>query len=670
MIGFWRVWSSLEAEKMTFRRMAFQIFKANLRRYCLFFLCSSFTIMVFFAFYSLYTNPDFNDPYQVNGMVSGNLYAPFLVIRVFAVLFIVYAHMAFLKFRKSDFGLLMVLGMTSHNIRKIILLENSLIALASILTGLGAGTVFSALFFFIISLFVHIGDSAFSLALESYLYTIKFFGIIYIAVIGIHLLLTFRYSIVRLLKESRTAERSLLHGKITGIIGVVLLGISVYDMITHYNPDNARMMLINLGVCMIGVYLLLSGLGDWMKLFFSRSMKAYHKHLIFSSDLNYTLGRSKIVLSLITFLVFITVFLSGIIFYITWDAENIPVKNNPYDIAYAEVFGKNSLPSETLSEITDHGATPLISHQKLEYIDLFYFKVFLDQNINSLIGSDYHVENDHFLNLALVARGEERKNQRPEMPTFELKLPSGAHTLYSQGQVFKMVFNPVPNLMNGLHVILNKDDYTALKAENMDAIGQLQLLNFKDWKKTADIDAKLNTALAKYNKDNTNSWYDNDRHEALVFSTKSRISEYLQLQESGRFGIFVITFVGLIFFAASGVVLHFSIQTDLERERIKFRKLNKIGITSKDVTRIIGSPLKVLFFLPYVLGIGLATVYVVSSSRFEMSAALAPFWFCLLVGGVYLLFQVIFYYLYTKIYTRKMLAHLQLLEVSLTEKIK
>ncbi|OZQ63421.1 hypothetical protein CA600_19375 [Paenibacillus sp. VTT E-133280] len=651
---------------MTFRRMAFQIFKANLRRYLLFFLCSSFTIMVFFAFHSLYTNPDFNDPYQVNGMVSGNLYAPFLVMRVFAILFIGYAQMAFLKFRKSDFGLLMILGMTSHNIRRIILLENSMIALASILTGLGAGSVFSGLFFLFISLFVNIGDSSFSLTLESYLYTIKFFGIIYIAVIGIQLLLTLRYNIVRLLKESRTAERSLLHGKITGIIGVVLLAISVYEMITHYSPDNTRMMLINLGVSMVGIYLLLSGLGDWMKFIFSRSTKAYHKHLMLSSDLNYTLGRSKIVLSLITFLVFITVFLSGIIFYITWDAENIPVKNNPYDIAYAEVFGKNSLPSEILSEITDHGATPLISHQRLEYIDLFYFKIFLDQNINTLIGSDYHVEKDHFLNLALGARGEEWKNQRPEMPTFEMKLTSGNHTLYSQGLIFKMVFNPVPNLMNGLHVIVNEDDYVALKVENMDAIGNLQLLNFKNWKKTADIDTKLNAALAKYNKDNTKSWYGNERHEALVFSTKSRISEYLQLQESGRFGIFVITFVGLIFFGASCIVLHFSIQTDLEREKIKFGKLHKIGITSKDVAQMIGGPLKVLFFLPYVLGIVLATVYVVSSSRFEMSVALAPFWFCLLVGGGYLLFQVLFYDLYTKVYTRKMLAHIELLDVPTT----
>lgn len=485
--------------------------------------------------------------------------------------------------------------------------------------------------------------------------------------IAINLLFTLRYSILRLLKESRTAERNLIHGKITGVIGVLLLGISVYNMLTHYNPSDARMMLINLGISMLGVYLLLSGLGDWMKLFISRSSRAYHKHLLFSSNLIYTLGRSKVVLSLITFLVFITISLSGIIFYLTWNAEEIPVANNPYDIAYSEVFGKNSISPKILSEITDHGATPSLSHQKLEYIDLFNFKIFLDQNINALIGSDYHVEKDHFLNLATVAQGEEWKNQRPEMPTFDLTLASGKHTLYSQGILFNMVFNPVPNLMNGLHIIVNEEDYMALKAENKKAIGILQLLNFKDWKKTADIDAKLNAALAKYNKDNTESWYGNERQEALVFSTKSRISDYLQLQESGRFGIFVISFVGLIFFGASGIVLHFSIQTDLERERIKFRKLNKIGITTKDVARIIGGPLKVLFFLPYALGIALSSFYVVGSSRVEMSTALEPMWFCLLVGGAYLLFQVLFYRIYTKIYTHNMLAHIKLLDIPLIE---
>lgn len=647
---------------MTFRRMAFQIFKANLRRYLLFFLCSSFTIMVFFTFHSLYTNPDFNDPYQVNGMVSGNLYAPFLVVRVFAVLFIAYAQMAFVKFRKSEFGLLMVLGMRNHNIRKIIIFENGMIALASMFIGLGAGTVFSGVLFFVVSRLVDIGESAFILTFDSYLYTFIFFSLIYIVVIAINVLFTFKYNMMRLLKESRTAAVSLLHGKFAAALGVIFLGIAVYDMLSHYSFTNQIVLLRSIGTSVAGVYFLMSGLGGVIQFLLSRSTRSQHKHLLFNSDLNYSLARSRIVLSLITFLVFITISLNSIIFFITWNAKELVAKNNPYDIAFTEVFGKNSISKKVLSEITEHGATPLVSHQELQYIDLFNFKIFLDKNINALAGTNYHVKQGEFLNLALVAQGEEEKNQRQEMSTYELKLSSGNQTLHSQGLVLSMMFNPVPMLMNGLHIIVNEQDYAALKDEHMDSIGKLQLLNFKDWKKSADIDRELNATLSKYNKDNTKSWYEDDRHDASAFSTKSRIGEYLELQESGRFGIFIFTSVGLLFFIASGVVLHFSILTDLEREKIKFTKLNKIGITSKDVTRIVRKPFKVIFFLPYILGTLLATFYVVCSSRIEMSSVLIPLSSCLLIGGAYLMFQVFFYLLYTKIYIRNMLVYLQLLE--------
>lgn len=644
---------------MTFRRMVFQIFKANFRRYLLFFLCSSFTIMFYFTFYSLYINPDLNDPFKDNG-ISGNLYAPLLVIRVFAVLFIPYAQMAFTKFRTKDFGLFMVLGMTTHNIRRIILFENTIVAVSSILAGLGVGTVFSAVFFFIVSKIVDIGDSAFTLTMESYLHTIKFFVVIYLVVIVANLLLTLRYSILRLLKESRTASRNLIQGKVPGFIGIVLLGIAVYDMLSHYSSTNSNMMLRSLGISVVGIYLMMSGLGGWMNSILSRSGKSYHKHLLFSTDLNYTLGRSKIVLLLITFLVFITVSLSSLVFFLSSESQEIAVNNNPYHIAFTEVFGKNSISPETLSEIVDQGATPLISHQELQYIDLFQFKVFSDQRINALTGSDYHVEQGHFLNLSLNAEGNESSNQRPEMPTYEMKLSSGNKTLLSQGIVIKMLFNNVPVLMNGLHVIVNEQDYSALKAEHMNALGNLQLLNFKDWKKTAEIDVKINAALAKYNKDNTESWYGDDRQDALVFSTKSRISEYSRLKDSSQYGIFIFTFVGLLFFIASGVVLHFSILTDLEREKGKFMKLNKIGVTSKEATKIMVKPLKLLFFLPYVLGTTLATFLLVSTTKIEMSIVLGPLIISILTGTVYLCLQLVFYRLYTRSYAHKMLVEMGL----------
>jgi len=41
----------------------------------------------------------------------------------------------------------MLLGMTNQNIQRIMLLENGLIAMVSLLTGLVSGTIFSKLFY-------------------------------------------------------------------------------------------------------------------------------------------------------------------------------------------------------------------------------------------------------------------------------------------------------------------------------------------------------------------------------------------------------------------------------------------------------------------------------------------------------------------------------------------
>lgn len=645
---------------MTFRRMAFQIFKANLRRYLLFFLCCSFTIMIFFAYYTLYSNPQFNDPYEINGMISSNLIAPLYVIRVFSVFFIIYAQTTFVKFRKSDLGLFMVLGMTNQNIRRILLLENSLIAIASIVTGLLAGTLFAPLFYAIVSQLIDLGNVSFRLSGESYLNTALYFGVIYVVVIAWNLLLTTRYSIVRLLKEARTADRTLIQGKVPGLIGVALVGLAVYDLLNHLNVNNSNIVFRSMGISMVGVFFILSSLGDWVKFSLSRSAKSYHKHMVFSSDLSYKLGRSRIILFLITILITFSLFLSSMVLFLSFESQETAVKHNPYHIAYTEVFGKNQIPKETLNEIVGKGETPLTSHQVLEYIDLFATKVFLDQNINVLTGSTYHVEQGHFLNLALVDQTDGYENNLPVMPTYDLKLGSGKKTLLSQGSIVSMLFNRVPLLINGLQIIVSEQDYTALQALHPKDIGQLHLLNFKNWKQTADIDAKLNTALTKYNKDNTDSWYDDARQDAFAFGTTSRISEFTTLKQADQFVTFLLAFVGLLFVVSSAVVLHFSILMELEREKTKYRKLAKIGMTSKEAAKMIVKPFRLLFFLPYVLSIAFATFYFVYMAKVINHKALEPLGLSLMAGGLYLVFQLFFYLLYTRAYTRKMIAYMGL----------
>ncbi|MCL6602477.1 MAG: ABC transporter permease [Paenibacillus sp.] len=644
---------------MTFRRMAFQIFKANLRRYLLFFLCSSFTIMIFFTFATLSNNPDFMDSYKVNGMISGNLYAPTLILKVFAVLFLIYAQSAFVKFRKSDYGLFMVLGMTHHNIRKMLVFENGMIAVASILTGLGLGTVFSGIFFGLVSLIVDVQDLSFRLTMESYKDTVIFFVVIYSVVIACSLVLTLRYSIVNLLKEARTADRSLIHGSVPGIIGIVLVAIAVGDWLSR-TAEESDLVLRSLMICFVGIYLVMSSLSDWISFALKRFSKNNHKNMLFVSDIKYSFGQSKIVLFLITILVTFSLMLNSLVLFLTIDTLNMATRQNPYHIAYAEVFGKNRIPQETLSKILDDGKTPLNSHQVLEYMDLHPFKVFSDQKLNTITGSHYKVEQGHFLNLSLYDQSEGYEGEIPGMATYELDSPAGKKTLISQGVIAKMLFNRIPIVSNGLYVILNEQDYIAIKTANIKRIGHIHLLNFKNWKKTAELDAELNVALVKYNKENTVSWYRDDRHDAAVFVTQSRIVEYTHLKQAGEFGVMLFTFEGLLFFLSSGVLLHFRILTDWEREKIKFLKLKRIGITSKELAKIITKPLRLLFFFPYLLGIVLSTFYFVYAVKIAARQIIEPLSEVLLLGGMYLGLQVLFYLIYTRRYTHRMLKEIGL----------
>jgi len=71
-------------------------------------------------------------------------------------------------------------------------------------------------------------------------------------------------------------------------------------------------------------------------------------------------------------------------------------------------------------------------------------------------------------------------------------------------------------------------------------------------------------------------------------------------------------------------------------------------------------PLKVVFFLPFVLGITLATFYTVYMIKIEISQVMAPLVLSLLVGILYMGFQLFFYLLYKRLYTRRMITYLGL----------
>jgi len=586
---------------MNFNQISFKIFKANLRRYLLFFFCSSFTIMIFFTYSTILTNKEFMDPSKISSSISSNLIAPSLGI---VLLFIIYAHASFAKFRRTEFGLFMVLGMTNLDIGRIMLFENSLIWFFSLLTGLVSGTLFSRLFYFLISKIVDIEGITFSASFESYLYTIIFFTVIYILVILINFIVISRYEIISLLKASRKADKNLISKPYLAFIGILMIGLSFFDMIIHYTTGNSAVFIRSFSLCFLGIYLLISNMIWFITKLLSK--KKYVQNILFISNLKYTFGQSKNILFIISVLVSMTIFFCSIAGSLLSDSQNFATQYNPYHIAYTEVFDKNKLTDIQLNNIINNGETQLDSYKSMEFIYEASAKrmVLSDEILNSTLGSRIQVEKDHFINLFQVVMNDGYQHDLYEMKQLEIKTTTGSYKYVSQGQMTEVLFNRTP-LLAMSYVILNNSDYLKVKAEiDPIKISSIKLINFKDWYKTKGILDKLSHELEMYNEENTRI-----SPSDVVFKPVSRINDYLEHKQGGSFILFLFSFIGVLFFLSSAVILHFKLLIEFEREKIKYKKLYKIGITEMEISRVISKEIKVLFILPVLIGTMVAIFY-------------------------------------------------------------
>ena len=585
------------------------------------------------------------DSSKVSSFISSNLIAPSLGIVLFSVLFIIYAHASFAKFRRTEFGLFMVLGMTNWDIGRIMLFENSLIWFFSLLTGLVSGTLFSRLFYFLISKIVDIKGITFSASFESYLYTIIFFTVIYILVILINFIVISKYEIISLLKASRKADKNLISKPYLAFIGILMIGLSFFDMIIHYTTGNSAVFIRSFSLCFLGIYLLISNLIWFISKILSK--EKYVENILFISDLKYTFGQSKNILFLITVLVSITIFFCSLAASLFSDSQKFATAYNPYHIAYTEVSDKNKLTDIQLNNIIKNGETQLDSYKSMEFIYEASAKrmVLSDEILNSNLGSRIQVEKDHFINLFQVVMNDSYQHDLYEMKQLEIKTTTGSYKYVSQGQMTEVLFNRTP-LLAMSYVILNNSDYLKVKAEiDPIKISSIKLINFKDWYKTKGILDKLSHELEMYNEENTRI-----SPSDIVFKPVSRISDYLEHKQGGSFILFLFSFIGVLFFLSSAVILHFKLLIEFEREKIKYKKLYKIGITEMEISRVISKELKILFILPVLIGTMVAIFY---SYSMLVGVEMSAIKYSIIFGLIYLGLQFAFYFIYKKFYIKK-----------------
>lgn len=643
---------------MTFRQFAFRNVLRNKRTYAAYFLSSAFSVMIFFVCALFLFHPSIADemfyPVVIQAMLGAEL-----IMYVFSFFFVLYSVGAFLKTRKREFGILFMHGMTDRQFNKMVFLENMIIGVSAIATGILFGVITGKLFLMAGSAFLGIPPLPFRLPLRALGLTVASYVLLFIIISLCTSWLLRPKVLIDLFQSGQRPKTAPRTSPWLSMLAAVLLVVSYSLAATTSASTLALRMFPVTFMTMIGTYLLYTQLGVALvrRLKQSRRLAWRRTKLISLSSLHYRLRDHAQMFSMVTIVLAVSFCSVGVF-------ASIPVltkqfnEDFPAAIGYLAKTGDTSekqhlheirqeleskkIPFETLSFRVKYTEAQPASAQvgQLQSLALISFSDYktavlmagLPFNEQPLSGEDALVliasQNDrayirhrehasyriHDSEILLHEIGYSDHVGVPEYLLPEMDNDSRFGGLVVSDEAFAAITNPV-----------RLERYTGFYVD--------------DFTKTEGIVPHLAPRGAVR--------YEMDQPYALAVSGTLfalRDSLYNML-------LFAALLVGTVFFIAAGSFLYFRLYADLDYDRRHYATISRLGMTDKEFRRIVTGQLALLFFVP----IGLAIVhsifaFVALQSYFYLSIA-AEMGIVLIS---FLMMQVLYFFFIRSQYLRKL----------------
>lgn len=631
---------------MSFNQIVWKMAKVDYRKYLLYFFCNSFAVMFFFMFSTVFFNEQIIDVKKEAGLDDA-FKIPIVALVVFSVFFIGYAHSIFMKKRRSELGLFMTLGMSNRDISKLVLLENGIIGLLSILTGLIAGLVFSRLFFIIILEISGFKGVPFQINSTMFWSSIVAYCLVFFIVVGLSRMNILNGDIIQSLKNEKVKETQALKSPLLGGIGLVFIMGSIlgqyYSSLTAKDPG--AHLLWWASFTFVGVYISLNQFTSLFIEFAKMNKSFYFKRLLFLTSLDYKLKKLISILMLVTVMIMVTIFYSTINLLTYKYNEKAALGRNPYDIAFLQTETKNNLPKNELYSIVDQKGHRVQKHLD---ISLYYFTkgegdtdsanvLMPADDFNKLTKQKVNLQDKEYI--YYLNNSDDGLEVDFPLPASEMK------NNYTMKEVMQGQNINFWNLYE--YIVVSNEEYERLKKTIEGFEATYQLFKVANWKKTAHAVEQLETRLESYNEKTPP--FDGAKggiySEPTFYEVSSKIGDVSRIKQTDGLFFFAMSFIGVIFFFGSIVLLYLNLFADIETEKAKFRKLSKMGITVKEVKRIIASEVTTVFFVPNIIGTTLAFLYIVVMAAEDGGVSQNPeiLVYFLSIAGIYLFIQGGFY---------------------------
>ncbi|MDQ0416815.1 putative ABC transport system permease protein [Croceifilum oryzae] len=595
---------------MNFRQFAFNNVKRNLRAYSAYFLSSAFAVMIFFTYAMFIFHPELEKLIPGPTTKDTMKVAEYMIFIV-AFLFVLYSISAFLKARKKEFGILTIHGAKGSQINTLIILENMIIGVAAILTGMGSGALLAKGFFILAASMLEMKEQ-----LPLYppweaigLTSAAFLGLF----IFISLLTPFMMRKKRVLELLLGSNQH--KSEPTTSIFLSLLSIFCFICVIWFMKQdvNRLNMIIIMLLGLIGTYFFFSQLSVFLVRLLKKNRRFFWRkiNLIWLSEMAYKMKDNARMFFMVTILITMACSFSGIVLaFQQQSAEKFT--ENPFAFTYNPSEKAGDKWKAEVGKVDQELDQVGVKFEKI-MINKIYFK-FKETETSIMKESDYNqLMRVHKLekiknlkdNEAIMVTSPD--NQIDERIKEEIESQRKLKQLTLKEKNHLLTVEQKENMLFDAGMLVVSDatyqqlKQVALQADSKKQDLEISSINYfvPDWPSdrlptASSLEVKVGSKLDKA----INS--ENESGESIGF-LQSRGSEYFGSKQATQVYMFIGIFIAAVFTVSIASFLYFKFYTDLNQDQRIYNRLSKIGLTAKEMNRSSTIQMASLFFIPLIV---------------------------------------------------------------------
>ncbi|MBC2074786.1 ABC transporter permease [Listeria marthii] len=649
-------------------KVALTNMRKNFNQYIVYFVSLIVCVLVFFTFVSLSYNPLIETVFKRWELFGPAMFSSASIMLIlFIFFFIFYSNSFFLKRRKREIGLYSLLGLRKSQVVLVLFFENAMLymlaTLFGVLIGIFSSKLFAMILFWIVGLAI---DAEFIISFKAILDTmLVFFSImLFTSIYAIFIVL--RYNLSQLFKNDEKEEKVAKGSFLFMLIGLALIIFGYYLATSNIEEspiwlkyDFFDLILVIIGAVILGTWLMVRFGTPYLirKLYNNKHFFYKGTNIIGVTSLRFRLKKNAGTIAMIAVLSATTLTIIGSMssFYVR--TINDISAENPSSYQVLDISAKEEAEIiQTIHDDQDHKLKSLMEAEMvsavLEYKDIPKYRMRMDNMIHTVVSESEYIR---------IGERQQADFERPKKLGYGDAILLGKNTYYARPEIKdkwltrKMVVQsnePSAKNMPPIKVIdfreysifntgisyetlVVSDDYYD-ELERLFQPESVEMFDITNPNHSESLDKKVQTIVdgkPSLFSENVSSYYTNYH---LISTLVGSL-------------LFIGIFIGIVFFLATGSIIYFKLVTDAVSEKAKFDILFKLGVTEKEVRKIISKQVWPIFVIPLFFGIAHSMAALWGISINLMDNIKYP----VLIGtGIYIVCYTAYYFLCIDSFTK------------------